>query len=426
MRTSQLMSRLRSASFFVALIGFFACSCGVFDSAYGRNAHPVVFVHGFGGFGRSEGLGFCYWGGHRDLQEVLKLTYPDQQFFTAAVGPFSSNWDRAVELFYQIKGGCVDYGSEHSTIWQHLRVGRCFQGLYPAWDKDHPIHIVSHSMGGQTARTLVQLLAANGAPKNPDLFGKTPVGNSWVRSITTLAAPHDGTTLADLITDFMPFAQSLVAGMATLASGLDGVTHFIYDFKLDQWGIQPQSQNESFPDYLRRVMASPLWTDRSNRDLSGHDLTTKGAATLNAWVKDQPNVYYFSYSTQSTWTGVTGWEYPLPLTNPLISIFAGPAFMGHYSRQEPAYPVIDRSWWPNDGIVNTRSMKAPTIRACSDEFCERTSLVKDARKGEPPALGAWNWQGIEDGLDHMDIIGWSLQFDSVSFYKNIIDMLRGL
>jgi triacylglycerol lipase len=29
------------------------------------------------------------------------------QVMTAAVGPISSNWDRAVELYYQIKGGCA-------------------------------------------------------------------------------------------------------------------------------------------------------------------------------------------------------------------------------------------------------------------------------------------------------------------------------
>ena len=38
---------------------------------------------------------------------------------TAVVGPFSSNWDRAVELFYQIKGGCVDYGAAHAAANNH-------------------------------------------------------------------------------------------------------------------------------------------------------------------------------------------------------------------------------------------------------------------------------------------------------------------
>jgi len=36
---------------------------------------------------------------------------------------------------------------------------RTFLGLYPEWDSEHPIHLVAHSMGGLTARCLVQLLA---------------------------------------------------------------------------------------------------------------------------------------------------------------------------------------------------------------------------------------------------------------------------
>jgi len=414
----------RSTRTIMATLVLIACLSGLSHFALAANTHPVIFVHGFAGFGRSEGLGFHYWGGNTDLQELMIGTYPDQKFFTAAVGPLSSNWDRAVELYYQIKGGCVDYGKKHSSAFHHSQFGRCYEGFYPQWDKVHPIHIISHSMGGQTARTLVQLLTTNGGQKNPDLFGNQPTASSWVMSITTLATPHDGTTLADIITDFVPFIQSLVAGMATFSSGLDGISRFVYDFKLDQWGIKARAPNESFPQYLQRVMASPLWANRSNRDLSSYDLSPKGAAELNAWVKDQPQVYYFSYSTKSTWTGpLTGWEYPVPFTNPLISIFSGPPFMGSYTRQEAGYPEIDKSWWPNDGVVNTRSMKGPTIQVCSDGFCPTSSTIRDENE---PKAGIWNWKGLENGLDHMDIIGWSLEFDSVGFYKGLVAMLRQL
>ena len=80
--------------------------------AQASNNYPVVLVHGFAGFGRTELLGYKYWGGFTDLETQLQARYPDQLVKTAVVGPFSSNWDRAVELFYQIKGGCVDYGNE--------------------------------------------------------------------------------------------------------------------------------------------------------------------------------------------------------------------------------------------------------------------------------------------------------------------------
>ena len=70
----------------------------------------------------------------------------------------SSVWDRAVELFWQIKGGRVDYGAEHAARHGHARYGRKFAGLYREWDAAHPVHLIGHSMGGQTVRMLVQML----------------------------------------------------------------------------------------------------------------------------------------------------------------------------------------------------------------------------------------------------------------------------
>lgn len=65
------------------------------------------------GWGQDEMGGYKYWGGNHDFEHFLN----EQGFevYTASVGPVSSNWDRAVELFYQIKGGQVDYGFSHSA-----------------------------------------------------------------------------------------------------------------------------------------------------------------------------------------------------------------------------------------------------------------------------------------------------------------------
>ena len=75
------------------------------------NKDPIVFVHGIAGWGRDEMAGYLYWGGgiiggNADIEAILRKN--NFQAYTADVGPFSSNWDRAVELYYQIKGGCVD------------------------------------------------------------------------------------------------------------------------------------------------------------------------------------------------------------------------------------------------------------------------------------------------------------------------------
>ena len=49
---------------------------------------------------------YRYWGGKNDIEQQLKDR--GYQVYTANVGPLSSNWDRAIELYYQIKGGEVD------------------------------------------------------------------------------------------------------------------------------------------------------------------------------------------------------------------------------------------------------------------------------------------------------------------------------
>lgn len=40
----------------------------------------------------------------------------------------------------------------------HNRFGRTYSGFTPNWSETNKVHLVGHSMGGQTIRTLVQLL----------------------------------------------------------------------------------------------------------------------------------------------------------------------------------------------------------------------------------------------------------------------------
>ena len=79
-----------------------------FSLVSAKNTHPIILIHGFLGWGRDEMAGYYYWGGRMDLQSELRSAGYDVH--TVSVGPISSNWDRAIEAFYQIKGGQVDYG----------------------------------------------------------------------------------------------------------------------------------------------------------------------------------------------------------------------------------------------------------------------------------------------------------------------------
>ncbi len=381
-----------------------------------QNQYPIVLVHGFGGWGRDEVLGFKYWGGFHDIQDYLTTRgYPT---YTASVGPFSSNWDRAAELYAQIRGGKTDYGAAHAAKHGHARFGRTYPGLYPQWGSAdsggllNKIHLISHSQGGQTTRVLVQLLsegsaaevAATPAAELSPLFNTTR--KPWVDSVTTISAPHDGTTLATGVNLFLPYAQQMVALIAASASTQ------LYDFKLDQWGLS-RRPGESFSSYADRVWASSIWT--STKDISVWDLSPDGAKELNGWVKAQPDVYYFSWSTEKTSKSLlTGYQYPEITINPIWS--ANAWFMGSYTRNRSGLVPITSSWWKNDGVVNTISMNGPKLGS-TDQIVNNSAT---------PQIGVWNHLGVRESYDHSDIIGIGLYYDVRSWYGTHAARLGGL
>ena len=114
------------------------------------------------GWGPEEMGDYSYWGGKNNY--IKELQSDGFTIFEVSVGPISSNYDRAVEVFYQIKGGQVDYGAAHSEKNNMIRspIEKNYVGLYPKWNEKNPIHILGHSMGGQTARMLNYLLKPGG------------------------------------------------------------------------------------------------------------------------------------------------------------------------------------------------------------------------------------------------------------------------
>ena len=133
------------------------CLCYI-GILFSQNTYPIILIHGFLGWGRNEMAGYYYWGGKTDLEAELKSS--GYEVYTVSVGPISPNWDRAIEAFYQIKGGQVDYGNEKAE--QHGIIqrpsGKNYTGLYPQWDEKHPVHLIGHSQGGSTAKMLEVLL----------------------------------------------------------------------------------------------------------------------------------------------------------------------------------------------------------------------------------------------------------------------------
>ena len=135
---------------------------------------PIVLVPGFLG---NE----SHW--HLDY---LRDSYPSVTWVATSPGPLSSHHDRAAEVFYTLKGGTVDYGEEHARRCGHARFGRTHsKGALSQWDADHPIDCLGHSIGGVTLRVLQRML-------HEQAFPGYETSAAWIRSITTLASPHNG------------------------------------------------------------------------------------------------------------------------------------------------------------------------------------------------------------------------------------------
>ncbi|MBO0471749.1 hypothetical protein JZO66_14415 [Enterococcus sp. DIV0242_7C1] len=379
------------------------------SKVYAENSDPNIFVHGLTGFGEGElGPKLYYWGGSTQniIGDLSKKGYTSME---AVVSPFGSNWDRAIELYYYIKGGTVDYGAAHAAKHGHDRYGRTFPSLYPQWDENNKVHLIGHSQGGMTSRMLDTLIRegseeerayalANGIELS-DIFS----GNraSWIRSITAIATPHNGTQVAALAKNLL---HDIIYGSAFIANS--STVNLRYDFKLDQWGLR-QAAGESNKNYLKRVFNSSVW--KANEDIVLYDLTTEGAGKLNEQTSLSDEVYYFSYSGNATYKG--------PFSNnyyPLLSMFpvysASATYIGATGGKE---------WRANDGLVPVISALYP--------FGQNNKMADGNL-----VTGAWYVEPTIKGWEHMDFVGQdyiqapALKGKVQKFYQNIAERNRSL
>ncbi|NHZ41289.1 esterase/lipase family protein [Massilia aquatica] len=430
---------------------FLSCA---FQAASAANNHPIVLVHGFLGFGPEQytRTGFKYWGGFDDIVGHMRTHKGQHQVWAASVGAISSNWDRAAELYYQIKGGCVDYGTTHTgsaARFGALRqpAGKCWAAdpannpngypaaLYPAWDANHPIHLIGHSQGGQTIRALIELLE-NGSPNGDEGGAELYKGGKkgWVVSATTISSPNDGTSLRDAMGESGAALTQLATGIAAIANG-GNVTQAAHDLGLEQFGLRSGAAEPSAA-YHQRVMAAPFW-DQDNFDSAQAEMTPDGARTFNAWAKTSPSVYYFSISNQATEAGSAccnntdrllfplqnpAFQYPradmASLTRPYAGEWvipsAGRRGMGSYTMAGFGRVPVDASWFGNDGVVNTVSMRAPNGHPVRDY-------------NGTPVRGSWNFLQNYKGYDHFDMIGWPKAGPRVyPIYDAVAAILYGL
>ncbi|MEB7798388.1 YSIRK-type signal peptide-containing protein [Staphylococcus xylosus] len=372
------------------------------------NKYPIILVHGFLGLmdGNKPDLYPTYWGGKKyKVKEALEKA--GYEVYEASISAVGSNYGRAVELYHFIKGGQVDYGAAHAAKYGHNRYGKTYKGVMPNWEPGQKVHLIGHSMGGQTIRLLEQFLRFGNPEeiKYHEQHGGTISSlfegqkDNMISSITTLATPHKGSQAADKLAN-KDLIKNILNNVAKL--GNNKITKI--DFGLSQWGFE-QQPNETYIEYVNRLRDSPIWNTEDN---AARDLTTFGAEDLNLKTSVNPNIVYTSFAGQATHKNSLGHHAPniglfglLNLTSNLI---------GKDSRED---------WQENDGVVAVTSALSPTGQPAK----KVQDLTQATEKG------VWQVMPIKNDWDHVDFLG----LDNLdrrrtgqeleAFYTGIIDHL---
>ncbi|KAF8922101.1 alpha/beta-hydrolase [Mucidula mucida] len=253
---------------------------------------PLVIVEGFLGGGHR-----IIWGDfERHLQKGCSSPRP---VFFAKVGAVSSLHDRACELYYDLVGGTVDYGEEHSRQHRHKRYGRTiFKGLYPYWSQEYPLHFVGHSMGGATITKLQHLIKHGhfGSLADPDMF----------LSVTSISTPFRGTQVVYSLgerVDAAPLVRPFSVG--DLLSKFVHVGAYLNpllpDF-LDIWRLEARSlafHETSVLNFLQQLCHSDF---ARSRDVAPWDVTFAAAEERDNNMEGEPNAgtFYKSFAAVMT------------------------------------------------------------------------------------------------------------------------------
>ena len=353
---------------------------------------PIVFVHGLFGWGSDEGINrkLPYWGATTgDLTVYLNgLGY---ESYSASVGPISSAWDRACELYARLTGSTVDYGKAHSVMSNHRRFGRTYDTpLVEGWSETRKLHLIGHSFGGNTIRLFAYLLehgdASERAATDPDDLSPLFAGGrgDLVQSVTTLCSPHNGTMFFDASEHYrlLPVMKAVAYNYVGLMGRTPAEGGFV-DFHLEQYGMSDTpGKKDAFP--LRRAKKE----FKGNEDNTEYDMGREGAAKLNKRIAALPNVYYFSYAYNAVTRAKSDKRNKVSETD-FPALRATSSLILFYNRFQK--PEAERSS-RNDGLVQVESALHPA----NEPF--QTFDPADLRPG------VWNVMPVQTG-DHGTPIG---------------------
>lgn len=385
--------------------------------------YPYVLVHGFLGWGEDEGIDqdLAYWGANA-CNLVEEIEAAGYECYSASVGPLSSNWDRACELYAQLMGTTVDYGAAHAEKHNHSRYGRTYtEPLFEGWgEKDengytNKINLIGHSFGGNTIRLLQALLAQGSAEEitaSPDDCSPLFKGgkDDFVHSVVTVCSPNNGTTLY-YIADQLNLSLLMTTAAYTYAGVLGrSLLNGYVDFHLEQFGLTYVPGEKPTEQRMLEAIVVMLnhWEDTAMYDMAPDTLLE-----LNDYIEMDDETYYFSYAFDtSEKIDLTGTYLPKPGTFAVLQPFS--LMIGCYKENKITDYELSEEWFANDGLVSVHSALYPF-----------NAPHKDYDPGNIPA-GIWNVMPVSSG-DHGNAIGIGVSRDAlVNFYLDMITMIESL
>ena len=374
-----------------------------------KNEYPFVFVHGMFGWGSAIGIDKIspYWGSTTG-NLMRYLTGCGYECYAASVGPVSSAWDNACELYAQLLGTKVDYGKAHSQKNNHERYGRRYsKPLVDGFGK-RKIHLIGHSHSGQVIRLLAHLLTygdeaekqATGESEISGLF--TGGKEDLIASVTTLCTPNNGTTLYDIAENaniIDPLGKATDFAMCVM--GRTPIHGRFVDYQLEQYGLTPLRGEKKADKILSAI-------DRisSGNDHILTDLSFRGASELNKKIEISKNITYFCYTA----SGSVGEKYrPKNIRFQLLKPIS--LLIGRHRLPEDTCGIkFDDTWRENDGLVNTVSGKNPFDEP-SKEYDGNIET------------GIWNIMPVIIG-DHGGVAGLFANRENLrSFYSELAEIL---
>lgn len=376
-----------------------------------KNNYPVILVPGVVGFGKK-------------METIIKGM--DVEVYKPSFSLTSGIWDRACELYAQIKGGTVDYGAAHSEKFGTQRYGKTYPGFVSDWGETSTggalkkVNLVAYGAGVPVARLLAYLLA-KGSVKEQATEGEiSPLfqggKGTAIHAVVSLAGINEGTTLFQAVEYNVP---GITKKLTSAAFTIDGLTGGLGVSKYGN-GVIADSAVEK---YLAAEKDNLLW-----------DLGLDGMKAWNRQLQVNPDCYYFAYTGEVTKnvydlipkakksTKKHGNPFTekhakveikkdISIPTPAAGICCPTAaLMGTFKNYLPDAPIATPEMHPNDGAVNTAFSMAPL-----------NEPVSGFSSAEDCVPGTWYQMPVEE-KNHLAFIGVMQRPDT---YRNeVYDMIK--